>query len=37
MPQSATVLVINQVLASRLFPGEDPIGRCLFLGDSPVP
>jgi putative ABC transport system permease protein len=30
---SPPVLVINQTMASTLFPGEDPIGRRLQLGD----
>jgi putative ABC transport system permease protein len=34
-PADATgvpVMVVNQPLADKLFPGEDPIGKCLFVG-----
>jgi len=32
-PAAPDVVVINQTMASTLFPGEDPIGRRLQLGD----
>jgi putative ABC transport system permease protein len=31
----AHVLVINHTLATTLFPGDAPIGRCVFLGSGP--
>jgi len=33
-PQSPTVVVVNQALARRDFPGKDPIGRRFYYGDT---
>ena len=33
-PQSPTVVVVNQALVRRDFPGKDPIGRRFYYGDT---
>ncbi|HYL97919.1 MAG TPA: ABC transporter permease, partial [Blastocatellia bacterium] len=35
-PKTGDVVVINQALAERYLPGEDPVGKHLILGDSQV-
>ena len=33
-PRAPTVLLVNEAFASRVFPGEDPVGRRMTLGDN---
>jgi len=33
-PDAPRVVLVNQALAARVFPGEDPIGRRMTLGDN---
>ena len=35
-PQAPPAAVINEAMAARLFPGEDPIGRRIRTGPNPV-
>lgn len=36
-PAGENVVVVNRTLAQALWPGEDPLGRCLHLMDSTTP
>jgi putative ABC transport system permease protein len=33
-PNASPVLLVNQALASRIWPGEDPVGKALSLGNA---
>ncbi|MGH7619548.1 MAG: ADOP family duplicated permease, partial [Gemmatimonadaceae bacterium] len=34
---SAPVVIVNETMAKRLWPGETALGKCLMIGDPPVP
>jgi predicted permease len=36
-PSSARVVILNASFANALWPGEDPLGRCLYIGVGDAP
>ncbi|MBN8736694.1 MAG: ABC transporter permease [Xanthomonadales bacterium] len=34
IPQSSLIVIITRALAERLWPGENPLGKTIYLGDS---